>query len=257
MIVFLLTLRMYRIAKMERVLVQDLYFEDFPKDMENLRLFFISDIHRRLISNQLIESVKYRASMVIIGGDLTEEAVPFSRVEQNITRLKDIGPIYFVWGNNDYDVDTKELESLLLKLDVTILTNEAVSIKNGKVTLLGIDDISMNRDRLDLALKQVDHKPTFQILISHNPLVKNQILEEYGIKLLLSGHTHGGQIRIFGYGPYKLGGIEFIQNCMVFISNGFGTSSLPLRLGAKPETHLLTLKPGYHTEIGDQQEIHL
>ena len=107
----------------------------------------------------------------------------------------------------------------------------------------------MDRDRLDLALNQCEHTSSFRILISHNPLVKDQIHEDYQIRLILAGHTHGGQIRILGYGPYKLGGIEFIQNCMLFVSNGFGTSTVPLRLGAKPETHLLTLKRGYHTEI--------
>lgn len=253
----LLLFLMYRMANMERVLVQDLYFEDLPKAVEDIKIFFISDIHRRVISHQLIETVRYRANMVIIGGDLIESTVPFTRVEQNILKLKEIGQMYFVWGNNDYNVDTKELESILLKHDVTILTNEAVSIKNGKITLLGIDDISMDRDRLDLALKQCEHTSSFRILISHNPLVKDQIHEDYHIRLILAGHTHGGQIRILGYGPYKLGGIEFIQNCMLFVSNGFGTSTVPLRLGAKPETHLLTLKRGYHTEFGERQEIRL
>lgn len=252
-----LSLFMYRTANMERVMVQDLYFEDLPRNVEDFKLFFISDIHRRVISDQLIETVRYRSNTVIIGGDLTESTVPFTRVEQNILKLKKIGQMYFVWGNNDYGVDTQELESVLLKHDVTILTNEAVSIKNGKITLLGIDDISMNRDRLDIALNQCAPTPSFRILISHNPLVRDQILEDYGIRLILAGHTHGGQIRILGYGPYKLGGIEFIHNCMIFVSNGFGTSTVPLRLGAKPETHLLTLKRRINTGIGERQEIRL
>ena len=60
-----------------------------------------------------------------------------------------------------------------------------------------------------------------------------------------------------GYGPYKLGGIEFVQNCMFVVSNGYGTSAIPLRLVAKPETHLLTLKRGHHTAIGEKTEIRL
>ncbi len=251
---------MYRTAKLERVLYQELYFEDFPKSMEDSKIFFISDIHRRVISDRLIETVRHEADIVIIGGDLLEKGVPFARVEQNIVKLKKIGPVYFVWGNNDYDVDPGELESLLLKQDVTILANAAVTIKSSeeeKITLLGVDDISMERDHLDLALAKCGHDHSFRILVSHNPVVKKQLLEEYGISLVLSGHTHGGQIRIFGYGPYKLGGTKFVQNSMFMISNGYGTSAVPLRLTAKPETHVFTLKRGNHAAIGEKKEIQL
>lgn len=252
-----MTFFMYRTAKQERILVQDLYFEDFPKDVKELKFFFISDIHRRLISDQLIETVINKANLVIIGGDLTESSVPISRVEQNIVKLKKIGHVYFVWGNNDYDINPNELETVLIKHGVSILANTAISINKLNITLLGIDDISMEKDRFDLALKKCGHEPSFRILISHNPQIKEQLLEEHNIRLVLSGHTHGGQIRIFGYGPYKLGGIEFVGNCLFVISNGFGTSAIPLRLVAKPETHLLTLKSGHHTAIGEQKEIRL
>lgn len=257
MIVLLMLLIMYRTAKLDRVIIQDLFFEDFPIDVENIRIFFISDIHRRVISDQLLQTVENRVDMIIIGGDLTERGVPISRVEQNLVKLTKIAPAYFVWGNNDYDIETNELESILLKHKVSILKNTAVFIKNSKITLLGIDDISLEKDRLDLALKNCGHEPSFRILISHNPLVKDQLLEEHGIRLVLSGHTHGGQIRILGYGPYKLGRIEFVQNCMFVISNGYGTSVIPLRLEAKPETHLLTIKRGHHTLIGEKKEIKL
>jgi uncharacterized protein len=259
-IAIIMILIMYRTAKLERVLFQDLYFEDFPKSMEESKIFFISDIHRRLLSDRLIETVRHEADFVIIGGDLLEKGAPFARVEQNIVKLKKIGPIYFVWGNNDYDVDPDEVESLLLKHDVIILANTAVTIKSSedeKISLLGIDDISMERDHLDVAVAKCGHDQSFRILVSHNPLVKKQLLKEYGINLVLSGHTHGGQIRIFGYGPYQLGRTEFVQNSMFVISNGYGTSAVPLRLTAKPETHVFTLKRGHHCTIGEKKEIQL
>ena len=95
-IIACMTFFMYRTAQQERILVQDLYFEDFPKDVKEIKIFFISDIHRRLISDQLIETVINKANLVIIGGDLTESRVPISRVEQNIVKLKKIGHVYFV-----------------------------------------------------------------------------------------------------------------------------------------------------------------
>lgn len=249
-------LYMWRTAKQDRVIFQDLFFSDFPEDFGEIRIFFISDIHRRLISDSLIKDVIGKVDIVIIGGDIRESGVPLERVEKNILKLKTVGPLYFVWGNNDYEGDFHKLDASLLKHGVKILDNTALSFEsnNGdKFALLGIDDISVERDRLDLALSDCGEE-RFRILISHNPLVKNQIKPEHHINLVLSGHTHGGQIRIFGFGPYRLGGISIVDECMYITSNGYGTSTVPLRLEAKPETHLFTLKKGDCTEYGNGLE---
>lgn len=248
---------MYQTAKQERVLYQDLYFVSLPKSFENTQIFFISDIHRRVISDQIIETVQNEVDLVIIGGDLLEKGVSFDRVEYNLLKLKSLGPVFFVWGNNDFEVDINKLEEILLKHGVTILTNRAVHIKSDKgeqLALMGIDDITFERDRLDLALAQCHRKEKFRILVSHNPKVKKQIQEEQQINLVLSGHTHGGQVRILGYGPYSHGGIKVEQDCIFLNSNGYGTSTVPLRLNAKPETHLLRLKKGSHTGLGEGKE---
>ena len=68
-------------------------------------MFFISDIHRRIVSESIIEEVSGKVDVVIIGGDLLEKGVPMERVKENIKKLKKLGPILFVWGNNDYEVD--------------------------------------------------------------------------------------------------------------------------------------------------------
>lgn len=255
-----LSFYMYRTAQLERIVYQDLYFSNLPKHFGDVRVFFISDVHKRIISDQIIAKVQQQVDLVIIGGDLTERTVPFAHVEQNLAKLKSIGaPLYFVWGNNDYEVDVHELDARLLQYGVTILANTAVHLeaKQGeKMTLLGIEDITVERDRLDMALADARNvKDAFRILVSHNPKVKVQVQEEYRISLVLSGHTHGGQVRFFGYGPYKLGDTEMFNNCVYVTSNGYGTSTIPMRLTAKPETHLFTLKRGDHTSIGEKKEV--
>ncbi|MFB7638575.1 metallophosphoesterase [Peribacillus butanolivorans] len=249
-------IHMWRTANQDRIIFQDLYFNDFPEGFGDVRIFFISDLHRRIVSDKLIEEARGKADMVIIGGDIRESGVPLERVEQNILKLKVLGPLYFVWGNNDYEGDFHELDASLLKHGVKILDNTAVSFesqKGEKFALLGIDDISVERDRLDLALSDCGNEP-FRILVSHNPLVKKQLTPEHHIRLVLSGHTHGGQIRIFGLGPYQIGSIKKEGDCLYMTSNGYGTSAVPLRLEAKPETHLFTLKRGKHTQIGEAVE---
>ncbi|MDP4170651.1 MAG: metallophosphoesterase, partial [Bacillota bacterium] len=179
-----------------------------------------------------------------IGGDIIEKGVPFNRVKENVKKLKEIGPVYFVWGNNDYEVDYHELDAILLENKVKILDNTAVTFESAegeKLSLLGVDDLSLKRDRLDLSLQDAEDE-SFKILASHNPKITEKILSEHQISLVLSGHTHGGQIHIFGYSPHERGKTEVLKNTMVLISNGYGTTTIPLRLGAPAQCHLITLK---------------
>ncbi|MDR4888747.1 metallophosphoesterase [Fredinandcohnia sp. QZ13] len=241
----LLLLFMWQEARLERVVTKTLTFSDFPKSFKKLTIFFISDIHRREVSEKIINEVKGKADIVIIGGDLTEKGVPFERVKKNLQLINTVGPTYFVWGNNDYEVDYHELDSLLLSMGIKILDNTAMFFETEdgeKLALLGIDDLKVGRSRLDLALLDAGDEADFKILISHNPEIKNVLIPDNKINLLLSGHTHGGQIRFWKFGLYPKGGVEYKNGMTIFISNGYGTSGIPLRFGAPPETHLITLQ---------------
>lgn len=223
---------------------QELLFPEFPESFGKVSIFFISDIHHRVISDKIISKIKGKADIVVIGGDLTEKRVPFKRVEQNIHRLKEIAPVYFVWGNNDYEVDFHQLDAILLENRVKILDNTSVTFESAegdKLCLLGIDDISLKRDRLDLALLDSE-EGSFKILVSHNPKITNNIKPEHNISFVLSGHTHGGQIHLLGYSPYERGKIKKLQQTTILISNGYGTTTLPLRLGAPAQCHLISIK---------------
>jgi predicted MPP superfamily phosphohydrolase len=237
---------MIKEAFSNRVVKQDLKFSAFPSSFGKVSIFFISDIHRRKISEKIIAEVREKVDMVIIGGDLTEKGVSMEKVEGNIKRLRSLGPTYFVWGNNDYEVDYHGLDVLLSENGIKILDNTAVVFESeigDKINLLGVDEISLNRDRLDLALKDTE-KESFKILACHNPKIIDKVTPENGISFVLSGHTHGGQIRIFGFGPYERGRIKKINQTTLLISNGYGTTSLPLRLGAPAECHLITIRNG-------------
>ena len=83
---------------------------------------------------------------------------------------------------------------------------------------------------------------SFKILVCHNPEISKKMDPQYGIHLLLSGHTHGGQIRILGFGPYEKGRLKKDKDLTTLISNGYGTTGVPLRLGAKPETHFISIR---------------
>lgn len=223
---------------------QELCYTDFPKSFNNIKIFFISDIHRRVISEKVINRVKGKADLVIIGGDLVEKGVSFERVKTNLRKLNQLCPVFFVWGNNDYEVDNAEFLEVLLKAGIKVLNNTAATFESDqgeKISILGIDTMNLKRDRLDQALAITPEK-SFKILASHYPDIVQTIHPEQNIRLILSGHTHGGQIHILGYSPYRRGGIKRFGNTIQIISNGYGTTAIPLRLGAPAECHLITLK---------------
>ena len=240
-----LLLRMLYNAARERISYQTFWFPDFPESFGKLRIFFISDIHKKKLTSGMINHLKKETDLVIIGGDLREGGVPLQQAEQNVRLLKELGPVYFVWGNNDYEGNYHDLDAMLLDLGITILDNAAARLESEAgepLWLLGVDDLSL--ERADLRLSLGDAGTGFKILVTHNPLVSEQVPEGSDIRLILAGHTHGGQIRIFGFGPYKHGGVERSGAAYLLTSNGHGTTSLPLRLGALPETHLITLEKG-------------
>ncbi|WNS74059.1 metallophosphoesterase [Bacillus sp. DTU_2020_1000418_1_SI_GHA_SEK_038] len=238
---------MYKEANADRVSLNHLSFENFPASFGEVKIFFISDIHKRVVSDKIIEDVRLlKPNIVIIGGDLVEKGVPLQRVKENLAKLKTLGPVYFVWGNNDYEVNFRELDTIFLDFGVKVLDNTAVSFESetgDQFILLGVDDMSKKRDRLDLALLDAG-QTGFRVLVSHSPQIMSKIKKEHQISLVLSGHTHGGQIHILGYSPYEKGGIKKRKETTLLISNGYGTTALPLRLGAKAETHLITIKNG-------------
>ncbi|WP_081599660.1 metallophosphoesterase [Halalkalibacterium ligniniphilum] len=239
---------MYFEAKRNRVKTHTLYFDSLPSSFDGVRLFFISDIHRRQISLSIIEEIKGNVDVIIIGGDLLEKGVPLSRVENNLRLLRSIAPTYFVWGNNDYEGDVKKLDALLLENQIHVLANSLAVFEQNedKLVLIGVDDIGQKRDNIEEAMTECPDG--FHILISHNPLITKKLTSNIPIHLILSGHTHGGQIRILGWGLEKKGAIHFENSRVHLISNGYGTTSVPLRLGAPAETHLICLRTKTHTK---------
>ncbi len=232
-------------GKQNHLTIHKLEFNNFPDSLKTLTVFFISDIHRRKISEKLLEKIPDEVDVVMIGGDITESGVPFSRVDENLKILSGLGPTYFVYGNNDYEVDRRKLEALLDKHNVHVLNNTCTvftSTPNGRIVLLGVEDMSKERDRLDLALNDTDlFKTDFKLLLCHNPEIYHKISHTDRISLVLSGHTHGGQIRFLGLGLYKKGRMHHLKNSTLLVSNGYGTTAFPLRLGAPAEAHYLYL----------------
>ncbi|RKQ37687.1 metallophosphoesterase [Oceanobacillus halophilus] len=218
--------------------------ENIPSSFEGFRIFFISDIHRRRIKETTLRSITKDIDCVIIGGDLTEKNVPLKRIRSNLQELNKWNvPIYFVWGNNDYETNFEELYTLLDQENVIVLANSSKNIKrdDAVISFLGLDCSTYKEARLDLALR--DAKGDYFILLTHMPSGYYDLEQKERDKLnvVLAGHTHGGQIRIVGFGPYERGTFKKVGKTSILISEGYGYTLLPFRLGTDAECHVISL----------------
>ncbi|MGK7378277.1 metallophosphoesterase [Planococcus sp. 1R117A] len=207
---------------------------------EPFKLMFISDIHRRKLNSSLLEDP---ADVVIIGGDLTEKGVPLSRVEENLKILSKLGPLYFVWGNHDRSVGEAAVRKLFEEYNVKVLENEGVNLLGQPhLKLVGIDYFSYGKNSIITAFSDVASDDTV-IFVSHTPAVFKYVREKYPADFLLAGHTHGGQIRLGKYGIAEKGRLTESGGKVELVSNGYGTTKLPLRLGAEAEYHVFDIHP--------------
>ena len=177
--------------------------------------------------------------LVIIGGDLTEKGVPLTRTKSNLRQLKKLGPVFYVFGNNDREVGEENLTAIFHELDIQMLNNTSVSVSKG-IRLVGINDGFVGKVNVTAAFEQVEEKDII-IFVSHAPAFFHSALKLSKPRLMLAGHLHGGQIRLGPLGIYEKGSYRLKENCAELISNGFGTTGVPLRLGAKSECHIITL----------------
>ncbi|REE94244.1 putative MPP superfamily phosphohydrolase [Paenibacillus taihuensis] len=243
---------------------QTAQLERLPASFDGTNFVFISDIHRRVIPEHLIEKciAAGGADLVLIGGDLRERNVPMARIRSNIQKLTRIAPVYLVYGNHDYDDDMRELEVMLAEERVRLLVNESVVLEQrdgSRIRLTGVDDPRTKRDRLSLALSEPeDGNELCTIVLAHAPILATRLPDDAAIDLILAGHTHGGQIALPFMGPvlrretdspWLRGWFQFARKqttgprlTRLFVSCGFGTSGLPIRFMTPPELHRITLR---------------
>lgn len=216
-----------------------------PKSFDRYCLFYISDIHRRKINSKTLQAIHKKINMVVIGGDLTEKGVPLKRTQENLRLLKQFGvPIYFVWGNNDYEIEFERLLQLLNEEDIIILKDSYINITHDKHTLnlIGFDYHENGEDYGEIDWSKMIGD--YRVLLTHVPQSFYELdpIVQDSIHTVLAGHTHGGQIRLFGLGFYQKGGLHVFRQTNIFISEGYGYTFLPFRLQTKAECHVITFR---------------
>jgi len=243
----------------ERILVKrnDMRFKTLPPLFEGFTILHISDLHvdmNEVAMNRLIELVRsMQYDVCVLTGDYRGRTFgPFQPALDGVARvgthLKQ--PIYAVLGNHD----TIQMVPGLEAMGIRVLLNECETIvrKDQRIYLAGIDDAHFFRvDNIEKAALSIP-RGEFSILLSHTPEVYRQAAHA-NFDLMLSGHTHGGQICLPGSIPIKLeavlprrmGAGPWQYNDMTgYTSVGAGSSVVPVRLNCPPEITLHHLRRG-------------
>ena len=198
-----------------------------------------------------------RPDLLVLGGDLVDEHTSRAEMEEVFEALSQVTTrygIYYIYGNHDRNAyakhpnyTAKELAAEMEAAGITILRENAVEIEK-ELLLVGRDDRT-NPDAAGrvsgAALVNGVNQNEYLVLLEHQPrnLKENSAL---GFDLQLSGHTHGGQLRLFGWSPVSFtydewGGLYHEGRRHLFVSTGLG-GLLPFRLGISGEIVVITLK---------------
>ncbi len=164
-------------------------------------------------------------------------------------RLEARHGVYAVLGNHDHWTDAALITDLFRAEGITVLINEGMRFEqNGEAFwLAGVDDTMVGLEDLSLALAGA-RRDEMKLLLAHNPIILRRAARA-SVDLVLSGHTHGGQVAIRGERnasgrPRRrlLKGLGRQGNTQIYVNRGLGTVVLPIRYGCPPEISLLELR---------------
>ena len=240
----------------DRVVKYDFTHRDVPEAFEGFRIAFISDLHYKSLLkerglNDLVRLlIAQKADVLLMGGDYQEGCEYVEPLFAALSRVKTPMGTYGVMGNNDYERCHDEIVRTMKHYGMRVLEHEVDTLrKDGQqIIIAGVRnpfDLTHNGVSPTLALSPKD----FVILLVHTP----DYIEDVSVAntdLALAGHTHGGQVRVFGvapvlnshYGNRFLTGLSYnTAKIPLIITNGIGTSQLPIRIGAPAEVVMITL----------------
>lgn len=241
---------------------QSITLARLPADFAGLRLVQLSDIHHGLYTRldeveRAVELTnRLEPDLVALTGDFVTSSPRYIRpVARALGGLRARLGCFAVLGNHDHRVGAEAVAAALEAHGVEVLRNrhERLRRNGSSLTIAGVDDIGYGEDDLPRALRGVDAaSPT--ILLCHNPAVL-PLAAASGVDLVLSGHTHGGQVdlprlrsfvRTRGLRiPFRYGW-EQVGETQIYISRGIGTVVFPFRLQCSPEIPVLRLQANGH-----------
>lgn len=238
---------------------------DLPQSFDGFRVVFVADIHSNVFFDgkdvgKLVDRINdLNPDIVLLGGDYTiiseKYAVPFFN---HLKRIESNYGVYSVFGNHDFWEDNEVLRKGFLEANINLCDNQSYWIvkDTDSIKIGGVGDLWEDVQCLENTTNDLKDND-FSILLSHNPDYI-ELIDSSPINLMLSGHTHAGQVTFFGlYAPimpttlsnhpdisgqkYRYGW-EVVNDTKVYVTSGVGVGTFPFRFFAPPEIVLVTLK---------------
>lgn len=237
----------------------------WPKRLDGFTIALISDFHYDPIFSQhpihaaIPMVMDLKPDLIALTGDFVSvpnfaddkegalDAVPCAEI---LRHLKAPCGVWAILGNHDYHTDTEFVTYALQYRGIPVLANKSIPIERngGRFWLAGVNDALSHTADLPGTLKPVPSDEAV-ILLAHEPDFADQA-SQYPIDLQLSGHSHGGQVRLpllpplylpemgkkYVLGTYQVGPLQLYTNA------GLGTVGVPVRLNCPPEITLLTIR---------------
>lgn len=231
---------------------------DVPDNFTGKKIVLVSDFHLDMLSSrQRVADIVTRINalkpdIVVLGGDyVTDDEKYLAPCFEELAKLEAPLGVYGVTGNHDSVAGYKLTVKYMKEAGIIPLENDAewIGIGGQKIKLGGV---KTSYGQISDAETTTDDTETgdFVVLVSHNPDFAEELHTDR-IDLMLTGHTHGGQVTFFGlwapyvpsdYGQKYLEGIVETNGIKVLVSNGVGTSALPIRFFARPQIDEIILE---------------
>jgi len=235
---------------------QQVFLSRLPKELDGLRLVHLSDFHYGPLtdSRHLERAVKaandLRPDLIALTGDyISQDRVYAAPCAELVGRLRARFGVFAVLGNHDHWTDAALIADLFRAEGIQLLINEGMrlELRGQSFWMAGVDDTMVGLEDLSLALAG-SSDDEMRLLLAHNPIILRRAARA-GVDLVLSGHTHGGQVTLR---PEKsrsgrprrrlLRGLGRRGNTQIYVTRGLGTVVLPIRYGCPPEVSVLELR---------------
>jgi len=235
---------------------QPISLRRLPKEFDGFRIVQLSDVHHGPFSSteqieRAVETAnRLRPDIIALTGDyISRERHYAAPCAEMLGRLQAKYGVYAVLGNHDHWTDAALITDLFRAEGITVLINQGMHFEHRGASfwLAGVDDTMVGLEDISLALAGA-RKDEMKLLLAHNPIILRRAARA-GVDLVLSGHTHGGQValrseRSASGRPRRrlLKGLGHQGNTQIYVTRGLGTVILPIRYGCPPEVSLLELR---------------
>ena len=224
---------------------------------EDYVIIQLSDVHiGRTIQKPFVKEMVQRTNdenpdIVVLTGDLIDQDI--NTIKEDLEPLRDISaPTYFILGNHEYFHGATEIIEYIKTLGIKVMLNENILIEDKKTSfnLVGFTDVigeRIGQYPMDVDKAYEGINPALpSIVLAHQPKSILRI-KKYPCDLMLSGHTHGGQIFPFGLlvmvdQPYLAGLYQHTQEQQIFVSRGAGYWGPPIRVLAPSEISKIVIR---------------